>query len=236
MKRMTETTKWRDPWFRRLSPTGKILFLYLCDNCDNAGFWEIDLDLAAFETGIQTRGIEGAFEELSSRYETDKRFIWLRNFLRHQKNLPLNPNNPAHKNIINILESRKSFSGSILKILKGEEILEETEGATKGLNGPKGNSNGMGRGIGKGKGKKRFVKPTQEQIRAYGKKIGYNINPEAFIAFYKSKGWKVGDQPMQNWEAAIVTWKTRDEKKRKSNDGEAHSEYPETNAPKAKVF
>lgn len=63
----------------------------------------------------------------------------------------------------------------------------------------------------KGKSKK-FVKPTLEEVQAYCAERGNGIDPEGFIAFYESKGWKIGNQPMKNWKAAVVTW----EKKRKN--------------------
>jgi uncharacterized phage protein (TIGR02220 family) len=46
MKRFTETTKWEDPWFRKLKPKYKAFFLFVCDRCDNAGVWVVDMDLA----------------------------------------------------------------------------------------------------------------------------------------------------------------------------------------------
>lgn len=47
MKRFTETKKWDDPWFWRLSPTAKLLWLYMLDSCDNAGVIDLDLEMAA---------------------------------------------------------------------------------------------------------------------------------------------------------------------------------------------
>jgi hypothetical protein len=29
------------------------------------------------------------------------------------------------------------------------------------------------------------------------------------VAFYESKGWKVGNQPMKDWKAAVRTWEQR---------------------------
>lgn len=46
MKRFTETSKWEDPWFRKLKPKFKTLFLLICDKCDSAGVWNVDLELA----------------------------------------------------------------------------------------------------------------------------------------------------------------------------------------------
>lgn len=51
MKRFTETTKWADPWFRRLSPHAKLLWQWLLDNCDHAGVIALDLELASFHIG-----------------------------------------------------------------------------------------------------------------------------------------------------------------------------------------
>lgn len=53
MKRFTETTKWADPWFRRLSPAAKHLWQWLLDSCDHAGICTPDLELAAFQIGAE---------------------------------------------------------------------------------------------------------------------------------------------------------------------------------------
>ena len=31
-----------------------------------------------------------------------------------------------------------------------------------------------------------------------------------FVDFYASKGWRVGKEPMKDWEAAVRTWERRD--------------------------
>ena len=54
--------------------------------------------------------------------------------------------------------------------------------------------------------KKRFVKPTVEEVRAYCLERHNFVDPEAFVDFYESKGWKVGDQPMKDWKACVRTW------------------------------
>ena len=59
----------------------------------------------------------------------------------------------------------------------------------------------------------RFVRPSIEEVRAYCRERGNTIDPEAFVAYYESKGWKVGTAPMRDWKAAVITW----ERRRKEN-------------------
>ena len=62
----------------------------------------------------------------------------------------------------------------------------------------------------------RFKPPTVEDVRDYILEKGYHIDAEAFIAFYQSKGWKVGNQQMKDWKSAVVTWEKRYEKEKKN--------------------
>lgn len=52
----------------------------------------------------------------------------------------------------------------------------------------------------------RFIKPTVEEVAAYCRERGNNIDPQGFIDHYESNGWKVGKTPMQDWKAAVRTW------------------------------
>ncbi|HRF70880.1 MAG TPA: hypothetical protein PKV66_05570, partial [Candidatus Pelethenecus sp.] len=60
---------------------------------------------------------------------------------------------------------------------------------------------------------KRFVPPTIEEVKQYCLERKNNIDPEQFVAFYESKGWKVGNTPMKNWKACIITWEKKDKQK-----------------------
>ncbi len=57
---------------------------------------------------------------------------------------------------------------------------------------------------------RRFTKPTVEEIQAYCKERGNDVEPQRFFDFYEAKGWKVGTSPMKDWKAAIRTWEGRD--------------------------
>ena len=63
----------------------------------------------------------------------------------------------------------------------------------------------------------RFVPPTPEEVDAYIAERGYSgFDGEGFCAFYASKGWKVGNQPMRDWRRACVTWQKRREAERQT--------------------
>ena len=53
---------------------------------------------------------------------------------------------------------------------------------------------------------KKFIKPTLQEVQAYCQERHNNVNPEQFIAYYEANGWKVGRNPMKNWQACIRTW------------------------------
>lgn len=149
MKRFTETQKWDDPWFRELAGSHKLVFLYILDRCNNAGFWEVDLAALAFHTKLEPKHFEGAFKALERGLQGASSWVWVRNFLRHQKNDELNPANPAHRQIIALLKDQAE------RFPDSKSLLPK--GATKGLPSP------IGKGKGKGKGK--VWEPTPLQIR-----------------------------------------------------------------------
>ena len=59
---------------------------------------------------------------------------------------------------------------------------------------------------------KRFAPPTVDEVSEYCRKSGYVVDPQRFVDFYASKGWKVGKESMKDWEAAVRNWANRDKK------------------------
>lgn len=51
-KRFTDTAKWRKKWFRTLPVQAKLVWIYLCDECDLAGLLKPDYELASFQVGF----------------------------------------------------------------------------------------------------------------------------------------------------------------------------------------
>lgn len=69
--------------------------------------------------------------------------------------------------------------------------------------------------IEKEKKEKRFIPPSLEDVKSYINEKGYEVNAEAFINFYESKGWYVGKNKMKNWRAAVANWNQRNKSDRK---------------------
>ena len=57
---------------------------------------------------------------------------------------------------------------------------------------------------------KKFVKPTVLQVRQYCQERGNAVDAQRFCDFYESKGWKVGNTPMKDWQACVRTWERDD--------------------------
>ena len=99
-----------------------------------------------------------------------------------------------------------------------------------------GDQSSQGKGKGKGKGNEKgieiitplspkgdiplkggthtkFKQPTIDEVRAYCSERHNNVNPQTFVDFYASKGWKVGNQPMRDWKACVRTWEQKDKGK-----------------------
>ena len=148
MIRFTETLKWDDIWFRSISGYHKLAFIYIIERCDNAGFWEVDLDAMQFHTKLSQQHCEGAIKGLERGLVGASGWVWVKNFLRHQKNFPLRADNPAHRQIIGIIERQSE------RFPEAQNLLPE--GALKGLQSPI--------GIGKSKSNSTSKKKAQEKV------------------------------------------------------------------------
>ncbi|MBT6045380.1 MAG: hypothetical protein HOG49_01045 [Candidatus Scalindua sp.] len=136
MVRLTQTEKWVKKWFRNLPPTHKLLFIYLTEACNNAGFYEVDTENICYFTKLSEEEVGEILQ--SSSFKKDvvvkDEWLWIKDFLVHQKNFPLNDNNNAHKQIIRqINEQKKRFPMS--QALVGKKVVEKaskipTEGKT----------------------------------------------------------------------------------------------------------
>lgn len=75
------------------------------------------------------------------------------------------------------------------------------------------------------KNPKKFIKPTLQEVQDYCNERKNKINPEQFIDYYESIGWKVGKNNMKDWKSAIRTWE-RNNKDNSNTNSNNSSIYP----------
>jgi hypothetical protein len=56
---------------------------------------------------------------------------------------------------------------------------------------------------------KKFTKPTIDEFINYCNQNVLDVDPNQFIDHYESVGWKVGKNPMKDWQATARTWHRR---------------------------
>ena len=125
-KRFTETGKWKKKWIRELSPEMKLFWFYLLDNCDHAGIWEVDIELAAFQIEVELDESEilNTFNRKIVAFKPGKWFV--PKFIVYQYG-ELNKSNRAHLSVIKILTKYGLNKG----------LNEVEQGAYKSLEGAK---------------------------------------------------------------------------------------------------
>jgi len=194
-KRMTDTDKWKKRFVRDLTPQHKLLWFYILDDCNHAGIWEVDLEVASIRVGFELShdNLPSSFGEKVISFDNgDKWFI--PDFIDFQYG-ELNPNSNVHKSVIQLLERY-----NLMGYLKGSQTLPDTvQDKDKDIV------------IVKEKDKakaKRFVKPTLDEVANYiqERKSFKIVDAARFYDYYSSNGWKVGKNPMKDWKAAVRTW------------------------------
>ena len=53
---------------------------------------------------------------------------------------------------------------------------------------------------------RRFTPPARDEVAAYIAEKGYRVDPDRWMAYYESNGWRVGKNHMKDWKAAVRTW------------------------------
>ena len=61
------------------------------------------------------------------------------------------------------------------------------------------------------------IPPTLEMVSEYVQANNYNVDPEAFMDYYNSKGWTVGRSKMKDWQASVRNWSRNEHKKPSAN-------------------
>lgn len=108
-KRFTDSQKWKKTYFKGLSTVNKLFFLYILDDCDHAGIWNVEIDVAQLRIG-EKLDIDSIKSQLGKHlFIFDEGSKWfLPGFIAFQYGV-LNEGVNAHKSVINILKSFDLF-------------------------------------------------------------------------------------------------------------------------------
>jgi hypothetical protein len=204
-KRFTDTEKWKKPFIRNLSAPYKLLWLYICDDCDHAGIWQVDIDVARIRIGEQITEREALKFFVDKIIRIDEGNKWyIPSFIDFQYPSGLNPDNKAHGGIIKVLQ-------------KFNLIDDEFKPLVSPLYGAMDKDKDMVMDKDKVMVKKKVVENLnskcnfEEALEYISIRLGTeNGKTEAqkFFNYYESNGWKVGKNPMKNWKAAANNWIT----------------------------
>lgn len=200
-KRFTDTEKWKKPFIRGLQGAYKLLWLYICDDCDHAGIWQVDLDVAQIRIGEKIN-IEEAIKSFGDKIVIfDKGNKWfIPSFIEFQYPSGLNPENRAHNSTIILLEKYKLIDN------KNKPLKSSLEGAMD-------MDKDMVMVKDKDKEQVKEKKPNLEEFLSFCKEDmdKNNLNYDSYEYSLKSKfnsweenGWKDGNnKPIKSWKSKI---------------------------------
>lgn len=65
---------------------------------------------------------------------------------------------------------------------------------------------------------KRFRAPSLEEVTEYCRQRNNNVDPQFFIDFYQSRGWKYNNTSIKDWKACVRTWEKREKEQQQSSN------------------
>lgn len=198
MKRFTETTKWGDPWYRKLPPRLKSLWQYLTDSCDCAGVIEPDWQVISLQIGDNVSDEDlKAFGDRIVELSSGK--LWLTKFMDFQYG-ELSTECRAH--------------GPVFKAIQKHGLERVSNGYSMGIHTHKEKE--------KDKDKDKDTKEEEceekpipkarassaKEVSDFCLTVGLTANDgEWFFAGREGKGWKNKGDPIKDWKQTVRAWK-----------------------------
>ena len=109
-KRFTDSEKWKKPFIKKLPMQYKLLWFYLLDDCNHAGVWQVDLEIASLRIGYNLN-LKDSITALNDKIKVfDNGEKWfIKDFIEFQYG-ELNEKNRAHKSVISVLNKYNLLS------------------------------------------------------------------------------------------------------------------------------
>jgi hypothetical protein len=189
-KRLTDSEKWKDPWFCSLGVNEKLFWMYLCDNCDHAGIWMINWPLVEFHFKLKKEDIDlTVYDDRIIAISDEKWYI--PKFVKFQYG-DLNPQNKAHKSVLNILSSLGAIKG-LVRGMQGPKDKDKDKDTRKGVQGET-------------KKDHVFVRPKLLEVLDFFAAHGYSASAaEKAFAYYEAAGWVDSNgKKVRNWKQKMI--------------------------------
>lgn len=160
-----------------------------------------------FRDRLSIKDIDVALQALAAKgcvslYTVDgKPYFWFPGWVKHQRVRDCRPKYPEPPENSSCGELRQ-VAASCGELPRDAETCGELRPESESESNPNTNP--------KESTRTRFTPPTIHEVAEYCQERQNSVDPQQFVDFYASKGWRVGNQPMRDWRAAVRTWERRD--------------------------
>lgn len=189
----------------RLSWFEEVVFYRLIVNCDDYGRFDgrvalIKNKLFPLKESVTFKAVEDAINKLATvglvtLYEYEGRqYLQLPTWNEHQSIRAKRSKFPSPDGCVKASEIICMQMNANVPVIQSESESESNPNP-KGAKAPNAHA--------------RFSPPSVSDVEAYCRERRNDVDPQRFVDFYASKGWKVGSQPMKDWKAAVRTWEQR---------------------------
>ena len=204
-KRFSDSEKWKKPFLRSLQAPYKLFWLYILDDCDHAGIWHVDIEIAEIKIGekIDKQTAINQFNGKINVIQNGEKWF-IKDFIEFQYGT-LNPLNRVHE--------------SVIKILKKENLINENMELISPLQGAKDKDKDKGKDKEKDKNKDKGVKilfkdSEYYDINVLSEALSKCKPPytEAHVGYYYEamELWSKQGNKKLDWLATCQNWILRD--------------------------
>ena len=196
----------------RLSWFEEVVFYRLIVNCDDYGRFDgrvalIKNTLFPLKESVTLTAVENAINKLATvglvtLYEYEGRqYLQLPTWNEHQSIRAKRSKFPSPDGCMKSSEIICKQMNANVPVIQSES--ESNPNPKEGAKAPNAHA--------------RFSPPSVSDVEAYCRERRNDVDPQRFVDFYASKGWKVGSQPMKDWKAAVRTWEQRGKDERSAS-------------------